>query len=90
MMVRAFKANRLLTAGPFAVCRNPMYSTLFFMIIPSISFIVNMWLIMLVIPILLFVFFKNIEEEENYLLKEFKKDYTNYKKHVSRLIPKVL
>jgi protein-S-isoprenylcysteine O-methyltransferase Ste14 len=89
-MIKAFKAKRLLTTGPFAVCRNPMYSTLFFMVVPGLSLILNMWLILLEIPILSFIFFKNIEEEENYLLKEFNDDYTNYKNHVTRLIPKVL
>lgn len=90
IMIKAFKAKKLLIKGPFAFCRNPMYSTLFFMIAPGLSLVLNMWLILLEIPVLLLIFFINIKEEENYLLKEFKNDYTNYKNHVSRLIPKIL
>jgi protein-S-isoprenylcysteine O-methyltransferase Ste14 len=60
------------------------------MVVPGLSLILNMWLILLEMPVLLFIFFKNIKEEENYLLKEFKDDYTNYQKQVTRLIPKVL
>lgn len=35
-------------------------------------------------------YINNIEEEENYLMKEFKKDYIDYKNYITRLIPKVL
>lgn len=90
MMIKAFKGKKLLTTGPFAICRNPMYSTLIFMVAPGLSLILNMWLILAEIPVLLLIFFKNIKEEENYLLEQFKDEYTNYKKHVTRLIPKVL
>ncbi len=88
-MLKAFKEKRLLTSGPFAFCRNPMYSTLFFMIIPGLSFIINTWLLLPIIPVLLIVFYININEEEDYLQNEFREDYSAYKKRATRLIPKL-
>lgn len=90
MMMKAFKTKKLLITGPYAICRNPMYSTLFFMVVPGLSLVLNTWLILIEIPVLLLIFFKNIKEEEDYLLNEFKDEYINYRKNVARLIPKLL
>ncbi len=88
-MSKAFKDNRLLTDGAFKYCRNPMYATLFFMIIPGLSLIFNLWLIIVVTPILLIIFFLRIHEEDEYLEKQFGDDYINYRKKVALLIPKL-
>ncbi len=88
-MGKAFNENRLLTGKAFKYYRNPMYATLFFMIIPGLSLIFNSWMIVATIPILLITFFLYIHEEDEYLEKQFGDDYINYRKKVAILIPKL-
>lgn len=90
IMLKGFKSNKLVTSGPYAFCRNPMYSTIFFLITPGLSFIINSWIFLLAIPILLLIFVLNIKGEDEYLLNEFGEEYLRYKKNVKLLIPKLL
>lgn len=86
-MVRGFKRGILLTTGLFKYSRNPMYVTIIFMIIPGLSLLLNSWLLLLSIPLLLYILFKNLHEEEIYLEKTFGQDFISYKQKTAVLIP---
>jgi protein-S-isoprenylcysteine O-methyltransferase Ste14 len=82
--------KKLLTNGPFAMCRNPMtFGTLVAYIglsimIGSITSIV----IIIVMGILLILYIKNIEEKE--LEMRFGNEYVKYKANTAFIIPDVI
>jgi len=82
-----FKAGKLITKGPFALCRNPIYSSLIVFVIPSLAFIFHSGLIFS-ISLVLYIGFKiSIHGETNVLKRIFGEEYGRYEKSVNEIIP---
>jgi protein-S-isoprenylcysteine O-methyltransferase Ste14 len=88
-MLRAFKANRLETRGPYAFSRNPMYASFIILTIPGLSLALNNWAVLLVSIILYFAVWLLIGAEERWLADRFGDAWTVYAQHVGRVFPKL-
>lgn len=81
--------QKLVTVGPFAYCRNPMYLGVILwvtglgIILNSPSFILSG----LIVPFLYLIYIKAVEEKE--LEARFGREYLEYKKKVPFLIPSI-
>jgi protein-S-isoprenylcysteine O-methyltransferase Ste14 len=79
--------KELVTSGPFAYVRHPLYSTLVLTIPPLIV----VWLsdLLFVVPWVLVVVIAHllVRLEERELIEEFGKDYEEYRKYVPALLP---
>ncbi|MBI2051588.1 isoprenylcysteine carboxylmethyltransferase family protein [Candidatus Roizmanbacteria bacterium] len=81
--------QKLVTVGPFAYCRNPMYLGVILwviglgIILNSLSFILSG----LIVPFLYLIYIKLIEEKE--LEVRFGRQYLEYKKKVPFIIPRL-
>ena len=85
--LKGFKAGKLITQGPFALCRNPIYSSLIVFIIPSLALIFHSGLIFS-ISLVLYIGFKiSIHGETNVLRRIFSEEYDIYEKSVNEIIP---
>jgi protein-S-isoprenylcysteine O-methyltransferase Ste14 len=85
--LKYFKTGKLITWGPFALCRNPIYSSIIVFIIPSLALIFHSGL-MLTISLVLYLGFKiSIHGETNMLRKEFGEEYVMYEKSVNEIFP---
>jgi protein-S-isoprenylcysteine O-methyltransferase Ste14 len=85
--LRYFKPGNLITHGPFALCRNPIYSSIIVFIIPSLALIFHSGLIFS-ISIVLYIGFKiSIHGETIVLRRIFGEDYGIYEKSVNEIIP---
>jgi protein-S-isoprenylcysteine O-methyltransferase Ste14 len=85
--LKYFKAGKLITKGPFALCRNPIYSSLIILIIPSLALIFHSGLIF-TISIVLYIGFKiSIHGESILLRRNFGEEYEIYEKSVNEIIP---
>ena len=77
---------RLIRKGPYALIRNPMYTSLLlfftFGLLDHFS-----WPDLLVLVLLALVFAIKIRDEENFLALRFGSLYTEYKNSTYRLIP---
>ncbi|MEO0279704.1 MAG: methyltransferase [candidate division WOR-3 bacterium] len=84
------KANFLVTGGPYAFLRNPIYLGNFFISL-SIMIFYNPPLYFFLLFIFLFFlqYFLIVLEEENFLEKEFGEEYKSYKKNTYRFFPKL-
>ena len=78
------KQAKLVTSGPFAFSRNPIYVG-FLMIYLGYAIAIQSWLIILRIPLIMY-FYKSAKAEEKNLEKLFGHDYTEYKKRVPRFL----
>ena len=82
-----FYAGKLITKGPFALCRNPIYSSMMVFIIPSLALIFHSGLIFS-FSLVLYIGFKiSIHGETNLLSRTFGEEYEIYKKSVNEIIP---
>jgi protein-S-isoprenylcysteine O-methyltransferase Ste14 len=85
--LKHFKPGKLITNGPFALCRNPIYSSIIVFIIPSLAFIFHSGLTFS-ISLVLYIGFKiSIHGETNVLRKIFGEEYELYEKSVNEIIP---
>jgi len=82
-----FQPGTLITKGPFALCRNPIYSSIIVFIIPSMAIIFHSGLT-LSIALVLYIGFKiSIHGETSLLRKIFGEEYDVYEKSVNELFP---
>jgi protein-S-isoprenylcysteine O-methyltransferase Ste14 len=85
--LKFFKPGKLITKGPFALCRNPIYSSIIVFIIPSLALIFHSGLTFS-ISLVLYIGFKiSIHGETNVLRKIFGEEYELYEKSVNEIIP---
>jgi protein-S-isoprenylcysteine O-methyltransferase Ste14 len=85
--LKYFKPGKLITQGPFGLCRNPIYSSIIVFIIPSLALIFHSGLI-LSISLVLYIGFKISIHGETYVLRRiFGEKYEIYEKSVNEIIP---
>jgi protein-S-isoprenylcysteine O-methyltransferase Ste14 len=85
--LKYFKPGNLITAGPFFLCRNPIYSSIIVFIIPSLALIFHSGLI-ISISLVLYIGFKiSIHGETIVLRRTFGEQYEIYEKSVNEIIP---
>lgn len=86
MYVTSTKNHELVTSGPYATVRHPMYSA--FIMIALAFFLVSSNLFMgSFVLLIIYPLFYRMHIEEKYLLKVFGEDYKSYIKSTKRLIP---
>lgn len=87
VFLKYFKTGELITRGPFALCRNPIYSSIIVFIIPSLALIFHSGLLFS-IALVLYIGFKISIHGENRLLKRtFGEEYELYEKSVNEVLP---
>jgi protein-S-isoprenylcysteine O-methyltransferase Ste14 len=87
MMTEGVRATKLVTKGPYASCRNPLYSAIIMLVVPGLSFILNSWLILTTCPVAYFVFRRCIKEECAQLEKIFGEEYKKYCNETPEFFP---
>lgn len=87
LLLKGLKESRLITSGPYRICRNPLYVSLILLIIPALSLILNSWLVLTssVVGYILFKLFIISENKE--LEKFFGEDYLKYKRETPEFFP---
>lgn len=87
VFLKYFKPGELMTRGPFALCRNPIYSSIIVFIIPSLALIFHSGLTFS-ISLVLYIGFKiSIHGETSVLRRIFGEEYEIYEKSVNEIFP---
>jgi protein-S-isoprenylcysteine O-methyltransferase Ste14 len=74
--------RKLITGGPFAVVRHPLYTGVSFLVLPWLGFLLNSWL-GVVIGIVLYLASRRFEpEEETNLARSFGAAWEDYRRKV--------
>jgi protein-S-isoprenylcysteine O-methyltransferase Ste14 len=85
--LKHFKPGNLITQGPFALCRNPIYASIIIFIIPSVAIVFHSGLT-LSIAIVLYIGFRiSIHGETTVLRRIFGEVYDKYEKSVNEIFP---
>lgn len=85
--LKYFKPGRLITAGPFALCRNPIYSSIIIFIIPALGLIFHSGLVLSIALVLYLGFSISIHGETTVLRRIFGEEYERYEKSVNEIFP---
>lgn len=85
--LKYFRPGNLITRGPFALCRNPIYSSIMVFIIPALAIIFHSGLT-ISIALVLYIGFKiSIHGETIALKRIFGEEYIAYEKSVNEIFP---
>ena len=83
---KAFRKGRLVTDGPYAICRHPVYAAEL-VCFTGAALLFQSWL-MLTVPLVDYVAIRIfIRKEEEYLEREFGQEFLDYKQRVNALFP---
>jgi protein-S-isoprenylcysteine O-methyltransferase Ste14 len=85
--LKYFKPGKLITQGPFALCRNPIYSSIIVFLIPSLALIFHSGLTFSISLVLYLGFKISIHGETNVLRRIFGEEYEIYEKSVNEIFP---
>jgi protein-S-isoprenylcysteine O-methyltransferase Ste14 len=77
-------ATTLVTTGPYAFTRNPMYVSLAILAVAFALFLNTWWVVLLLIPVVLVVQQFVIVPEEHYLRRRFGPEYEAFTRRVRR------
>jgi len=85
--LRHFFAGRLLTSGPFAWCRNPIYASFIVLLVPAAALLANAWPLLAADAALYLLFRRFIGDEDRMLADRFGASYEAYRRRVGELVP---
>jgi protein-S-isoprenylcysteine O-methyltransferase Ste14 len=85
--LKEFKPGKLITGGPFACCRNPIYASIIIFNIPGLGIIFHSGIILSMAINLFIIFRLSIHGEALVLKSIFKEEYTEYEKSVNEFFP---
>lgn len=85
--LKYFKPGKLITRGPFALCRNPIYSSIIVFIIPALAIIFHSGLTFSIALVLYIGFKISIHGETIVLRRIFGAEYDIYEKSVNEIFP---
>ena len=87
LMFPGIRENRLITAGAYRLCRNPLYAALIIFFVPGLALLLNSWLILTSCIIAYLVFRIYVHEEEEMLERIFGDEFRKYRDRTSLLFP---
>lgn len=86
---KSSQGRNLVTDGPYAAVRNPMYFGTLLIGTGVIFTLLQLWVIFPFIIIFLLIYIPQIKKEEALLLKTFKKEYEAYSQSTPRCFPRL-
>lgn len=85
--LKYFKDGKLITRGPYSLCRNPIYATFIVFILPGLALILQSGMIF-TIDLVLYLNFKIAIHGESAILRRlFGEEYDSYEKSVNEVLP---
>ena len=81
------RAEKIVTSGVYSIIRHPQYVGGLLAHVGA-SFLLSAWYSLLLTPLMIVLVYVISKKEEEELIKEFGKEYENYKKKVPMLIPR--
>lgn len=88
-LLRDFPKGKLVTAGAFAFCRNPMYASFILFIVPAISLFFLTWVYLLISVGMCIGVQVLLPKEEKLLADVFGEEYATYRAKVGRVLPRL-
>jgi protein-S-isoprenylcysteine O-methyltransferase Ste14 len=85
----AHREDRLVTTGPYALCRHPLYALWILFVVPAVAAFLASWLVLSASLFMYVVTRIATRHEEAYLEQRFGEAYREYKRRVNAVLPTV-
>jgi protein-S-isoprenylcysteine O-methyltransferase Ste14 len=85
--VREFPAGRLITTGPFALCRHPIYASVSLFVLPGVALLANSWAFFVAAVVMSAASAWFSREEDAELERTFGPEYRLYRARVPAFFP---
>jgi protein-S-isoprenylcysteine O-methyltransferase Ste14 len=85
--LRGFRRGELIVDGTFAWCRNPLYASLVFFLLPAIGLVTETWTFLALVPVAVALVLPLVRREERDLASVFGAEWEAYAAHTGRLLP---
>jgi protein-S-isoprenylcysteine O-methyltransferase Ste14 len=82
-----FSKGKLVTTGVYGLVRNPIYSSLTFLVLPAVALMTLAWVYFVVSVFVYVGVMIFIGKEEEQLARIFGQEYKDYRARVDRLVP---
>lgn len=82
------QGKKLVTDGPYALVRNPMYFGTLLIWIGVVFCLLALWVFFILAGIFLFIYIPQIKKEEKSLAEYFGDEFTSYRKKTSLFFPR--
>jgi protein-S-isoprenylcysteine O-methyltransferase Ste14 len=89
MMLKLGEEHKLVTTGPYARIRHPMYTFFYILVISTALISANLFVGVFGIAAWTLLYVVRINDEEAMLLEEFGDEYKEYMERTGRLLPKL-
>jgi protein-S-isoprenylcysteine O-methyltransferase Ste14 len=83
------EAPRLVTGGPFAYVRNPIYLASIILGLGMVGLLGDPWMLALYVGVFVFLYTAIVPAEEQFLTGQFPEEYARYRSNVPRLLPRL-
>jgi protein-S-isoprenylcysteine O-methyltransferase Ste14 len=83
------EAPRLVTGGPFAYVRNPIYLASVVLGLGMVALIGDPWLLVFYVGVFALLYGAIVPAEEKFLREKFGEEYVRYCTHVPRVLPRL-
>jgi protein-S-isoprenylcysteine O-methyltransferase Ste14 len=83
----AYREERLVTDGVYAVCRHPIYAGWILLILPAIGLLLNSWPVLSMAVVMYVLTRIHVRREEQSLEAQFGDRYADYKRRTNALFP---
>lgn len=83
------EAPRLITGGPYAYVRNPIYLASIFLGLGMVGLLGDPWMLVPYLAVFVFLYASIVPAEEEFLQAQFGEEYRRYCAHVPRMIPRL-
>jgi protein-S-isoprenylcysteine O-methyltransferase Ste14 len=83
------EAPRLITGGPYAWVRNPIYLASMLLGLGMVGLLGDPWMLVPCVAVFVFLYASIVPAEEEFLAREFGESYARYRANVPRLVPRL-
>ena len=85
---RSMKQGKLVTTGPYAIVRHPLYASNILLTVPGIALLVSSWLLLTVPPFMYVMLRIWVSAEEEALQERFGHEYEQYRRRTNIIFPR--
>lgn len=86
-LLKGLKGTKLMTSGPYAMCKNPLYASMILFLLPGLAFVLNSWLVLITSFLAYLMFKTQIKAEYQEMDKFFGEEWKTYHRETPELMP---
>jgi protein-S-isoprenylcysteine O-methyltransferase Ste14 len=88
-LLKGLKNTKLMTKGPYGMCKNPLYASMILLLLPGLALVMNSWLVLITSFLAYLMFKTQIKAEYQEMEKFFGEDWKAYHRETPELMPKL-